>query len=378
MLLNRDETGSAKRLPFGSAMRTRVSSQCLKRHWRMTDDDRGLRNIANQHGVAGERTKLAIERLVIEPFRGRFSEDLLQPVRDAFLKRYYGTKSVDLKQRQLLLFGHPEIDFMRREAELILSQAADAKTAAKLADEWMKDERANLAVLREGSQPAASLEAAMFGRMVTSDVRANVDAAVHVAHAFTVHAEQPEIDFFTVVDDLGRREVADVGTAGIFDTELTTGLYYGYVVVDVPLLVSNVAGCPRREWAGDQDRSLTARAIENLIWLIAEISPGAKKGSTAPYGRAEMVLVEAGDRQPRTLANAFREPVSLDGESGQSLGRRAADALYNHLTEMDHLYETGEVRRHAATPDMQLRGIDRTNLHDLADWAGTRARDATL
>ncbi|MCV5263720.1 type I-E CRISPR-associated protein Cas7/Cse4/CasC, partial [Escherichia coli] len=33
-LLNRDDAGLAKRIPFGNATRLRVSSQCLKRHWR--------------------------------------------------------------------------------------------------------------------------------------------------------------------------------------------------------------------------------------------------------------------------------------------------------------------------------------------------------
>ena len=32
-LLNRDDAGFAKRMPFGDATRTRISSQCLKRHW---------------------------------------------------------------------------------------------------------------------------------------------------------------------------------------------------------------------------------------------------------------------------------------------------------------------------------------------------------
>lgn len=31
-LLNRDDAGLAKRLPYGGSLRTRVSSQCLKRH----------------------------------------------------------------------------------------------------------------------------------------------------------------------------------------------------------------------------------------------------------------------------------------------------------------------------------------------------------
>jgi CRISPR system Cascade subunit CasC len=33
-LLNRDDAGLAKRIPFGNAERMRVSSQCLKKHWR--------------------------------------------------------------------------------------------------------------------------------------------------------------------------------------------------------------------------------------------------------------------------------------------------------------------------------------------------------
>ena len=38
-LLNRDDVGFAKRLPFGGATRTRISSQCLKRHWRTFSGD---------------------------------------------------------------------------------------------------------------------------------------------------------------------------------------------------------------------------------------------------------------------------------------------------------------------------------------------------
>jgi CRISPR system Cascade subunit CasC len=44
-LLNRDEAGLAKRVPFGGVERIRVSSQCLKRHWRMADDAYALARI---------------------------------------------------------------------------------------------------------------------------------------------------------------------------------------------------------------------------------------------------------------------------------------------------------------------------------------------
>ena len=39
VLLNRDDAGLAKRLPYGGSVRTRVSSQCLKRHWRTVRGD---------------------------------------------------------------------------------------------------------------------------------------------------------------------------------------------------------------------------------------------------------------------------------------------------------------------------------------------------
>jgi CRISPR system Cascade subunit CasC len=378
-LLNRDDAGLAKRLPFGTATRTRVSSQCQKRHWRMADDPRALHALAKEAGVEGIRSKNAIEREVIGPLRARFDKEAVDAVQDAFLAKFYGKNAKDKQQRQALLFGRPELAWMRSEAERLLAESGGSAGAAKGAAEvWIKEEKNNLNQLRDQAVLSASLEAALFGRMVTSDPRANTDAAIHVAHAFTVHEEQPELDYFTVVDDLSDRALGDdAGAAGVFDTELTSGLYYGYVVVDVPLLVSNLTGCERRDWAGEHDRELAARVVENLVYLIAEVSPGAKKGSTAPYTRAELVLVEAGDRQPRTLANAFRDAVPLvDRGSNHGLGHRTAGTMRSHLQAMDDAYETGEARRQMALPDLALAGIDNGPLRQLADWAGGVVRTA--
>lgn len=377
-LLNRDDAGLSKRLPFGDATRTRISSQCLKRHWRVADDAHALHALAKHSGVEGLRSKIAIEREVTGPLRPRFAKEMVDAVEDAFLAKFYGKDAKDPKKRQALLFGRPELAWMRSEADRLLSESASAAGVKAAAEVWVKDQKNNLNQLRDQNILAASLEAALFGRMVTSDTRANRDAAIHVAHAFTVHAEQAELDYFTVVDDLRDREQGDdAGAAGVFDTELTSGLYYGYVVVDVPLLVSNLTGCDRRDWAGDHDRDLAAKVVEHLIHLVAEVSPGAKKGSTAPYSRAELVLVEAGDRQPRTLANAFREAVrTVDRDSNRSLGNRTASALADHLAEMDRVYETGEVRRQAAISDLKLANITDTSLRALADWGGEMVRTA--
>ena len=372
-LLNRDDAGLAKRLPFGGATRARVSSQSLKRHWRLVGADTLERANANRWALQnleqpmGVRTKLAVENrimpraLELQPA----ADDMCKAVASALLKSLYGKNAEDSKKRQTLYFGEPEIEFLAKLAAEGLG-APDAKTATemlegkknekgkKVTEGTLAEQRQNLRALKHG----AGLGAALFGRMVTSDLAANTDAAIHVAHAMTVHAMERDLDYMTVVDDLKSREEGDdAGAAGVFDMELTSGLYYGYVVVDIGLLADNLAG----------DREIAARVVEHLVHLIAEVSPGAKKGSTAPYAWAEWMLVEAGDRQPRTLANAFRDPVHL--RSNRLLGT-TVERLGVHLTELDAAYGTGEARRQmAADPEASLDGMERTSLDALAGWA---------
>lgn len=384
-LLNRDDAGLAKRLPFGGATRTRVSSQCLKRHWRMADDARALHRLAEEAGIASERSKVAVEREVTGPLRGSVDDAVLNAVEKVFIEQVYGGKAGDPKSRQALLLGRAELDYLGESAARIAREAADVKSAEAAAKAFFKDGdgRANLKQLREQNHLAPGLESALFGRMVTSDVRANTDAAIHVAHAFTVHDEQPELDYFTVVDDLAERE--DAGAAGVFDTELTSGLYYGYVVVDVPLLVSNLTGCERRGWAGlaEGERDLAGRVVENLVHLVATVSPGAKRGSTAPYAYADLVLVEAGERQPRTLANAFRDPVQPprtrdDLERGDTLARRTARRMAAEIADIDGMFGPHEARLQAARGQAVLDGVEALTLPALAARAGGMVRRAAI
>ena len=174
----------------------------------------------------------------------------------------------------------------------------------------------NLRAMRNATELPAGLLGALFGRMITSDPWANIDASVHVAHSFTVHDGEPErnLDYFTAVDDLPL-ETQGPGAAHIGDTELTAGIFYGYVVVDVEGLIGNLHPRDKERWrAEDEYRTLAASVVEHLVHLIATVSPGAKLGSTAPYGYADLMLIEAGGRQPRSLANAFRSPARAQVE----------------------------------------------------------------
>jgi CRISPR system Cascade subunit CasC len=355
-LLNRDDSGLAKRLPYGGALRTRVSSQCLKRHWRKADDPHGLHTIDGAD--AAFRSREVIDRKVFGDWSAGVAPEIIKIIREVLLKAVYGEKGVDKKSRQTLLLGQVEVDFLIETArQLVADAAGDAKVAKAAAEAWAKAGKANLKAMSDGAALPGGLTGALFGRMVTSDPKANIEAPVHVAHAFTVHAEEAESDYFIAADDLARDE--DTGADTIQETELTSGLFYGYVVVDLPGLLRNLGG----------DARLAGDVVHNLLYLIAEVSPGAKLGSTAPYSRASFLLVEAGDRQPRSLAEAFRTPCAAS--TGVAVGQLAA-----HLAALDAAYATGETRRAMSLANADIPGAERGTLADLAAFA--RALPAQL
>ncbi len=375
-LLNRDDAGLAKRLPLGNAVRTRISSQCLKRHWRVTDDPYSLSALDVPMAV---RSRGTLELIRNEIAKRDVSDTLAQAAAEALrdgglLDKGGKEKKGDdaLKTGQAVLLGRAEIDYLVQRCSDLAQESGD-KEALKIAVlAMLKEEKKNIAALKHGS----GLESALFGRMVTSDVLASRDAAVYVSHAFTVHEAQVENDYFTVVDDL-LRESGELGSAGIFDTELASGLYYGYVVVDVRQLVENLEGIKAEACFSDatspEQRDLAGRVVQHLLHLIATVSPGAKRGSTAPFDWAKLVLVEAGDWQPRSLAGAFQDALPLANEEG-ALRERAIARMANEIAAMDEAYGANLARRFLAIDPIKVPGADRANLAELGEWAADIVR----
>lgn len=349
-LLNRDDSGLAKRLPYGGVIRTRVSSQCLKRHWRIADDPHSL------HAIDGTDAAFRSREIVTRKVLGSLDApvEVLKALEPEFQMAVYGDKGTSKSARQTLLLGEREIAWLRAEAQRLANDAnGDAAKAGSLAAEWRAPAnfKANIKAMREATALPGGLTGALFGRMVTSDPEANITAPVHVAHAFTVHGEESESDYFTAVDDLAADQP---GADTIQETELTSGLYYGYVVVDLPGLVRNL---------GPAAPELAGPVLHNLVHLIAEVSPGAKLGSTAPYSRASFMLLEAGDRQPRSLAEAFLIPVEPDPG-------KATKVLTDHLQTLDAAYATDEERRFLSLRNEAVPGATRCTLKELAEFAG--------
>jgi CRISPR system Cascade subunit CasC len=179
----------------------------------------------------------------------------------------------------------------------------------------------------------AGIDGALFGRFATGIAVNNVDSAVHVAHLVTVHPLFSITDFFSVQDLLKTGEGEDRGGSHINTAELTSGLFYGYVVIDLGQMNSNFAELSRDQRAG---------IAGWLVRAVAQVEPAAKLGSTAPYAGLRELMVEIGRRQPRSLIGAFERPV--DATRDRTLSEEARDRLEAHALEMDALMGAPEYR----------------------------------
>jgi CRISPR system Cascade subunit CasC len=254
-----------------------------------------------------------------------------------------------LQTSQLLVLTRAETEYLEELGVQLLQEVREGKLDLSEKDAAKKSELLSDGELRKRIKGLpASVDTALFGRMVTSDNFARVEAAVSVAHALTTHEEASETDYFTAVDTLKTAE-DDAGAGLIQDTELTSGVFYLYAVLDMNQLRENLIGF---------DEAAAETLAHNLVRVMATHSPGAKRGSTAPYSFAEFALLERGAGQPRTLANAFRRPVTGRGED---LLQTSVTRLVAHRSALEEMYGQSEANLALST------------IHELGEGAPPKA-----
>ena len=182
-LLNRDDSGLAKRMTFGGTPRTRISSQCRKRSLRNKDDAHSIHNIAGT--TPALRSRNHIGKKVIQPIRDEhdISEDVLLAVETEFTKGLYGQNakpgntSADKRTRQPLLLGLLEVEHLHNLAlSICLEFPEDPKGATEAVKSIFnanRDEGKNFRAMLNHVKLPEGLETNLFGRMVTSDTAAN-------------------------------------------------------------------------------------------------------------------------------------------------------------------------------------------------------------
>jgi len=358
--LNRDDLGRPKTAVMGGTQRLRISSQSLKRAWRTSDiftehlkDHMGKRtkemgvkvkealitglplkelleegkNAAvpkKADGIPEEKAKLwawkiasvFVDKSSKETGKRSKKEDAVEAESEGKAPKEKEKKTnVDkdsLKGEQLVFYSNDEIAAIQNLIAILIKENREPKA----------DELSSL--LKED---LSSVDVAMFGRMLANATRYNVEAAVQVAHAVTVHEVAVEDDYFTAVDDLNKGE-DDAGAGHLGETEFASGLFYEYVCINKTLLEENLGG------GKNSDRKkLAATAIRALVESALKIAPSGKQNSFASRAYASYLLVEKGTQQPRSLSVAYLEAIKEKNLLGTAI-----TVLNDTRKKMDDVY----------------------------------------
>jgi len=306
--LNRDDLGRPKTAVMGGKTRLRVSSQSLKRAWRTSDvfSETLKGHVGTRTKVMGVEVFHALGKKGVAEDKAK---DWAKQIAEAFGKLKKANTSNPLEELEIEQLAH----FSPDEKEAIL------KLVEKLAAQNAGPGKEDLDLLMKKH---SAVDIAMFGRMLASSPAFNMEAAVQVAHAITVHEVAVEDDYFTAVDDLNRGE-EDMGAAHIGETEFGAGVFYIYLCINRDLLIENLGG----------NKTLANKALAALVEAAAKIAPTGKQNSFASRARTSYMLAEKGNDQPRSLAVAFLKPVK-----GEDILAIAVKELGKRRENFDKVY----------------------------------------
>lgn len=301
--LNRDETGAPKTCMFGGVQRGRISSQCLKHSWRTS----ALLKEAIGEDMIGTRTRKLPDILEESLKEHDVPEEYIAVIKKTVTG--FGTKdgkenSKELKTAQVIAYSPEDI---KEITELLLEKLNDCKNVKDVEKIKAKDLQD---IMKKSVNRAITLDMALFGRMVTSDAFADVEASMQVAHAISTNRVYMESDYFTAVDDLIAGSDTETGSAMIGDIDYNSSCYYLYSSIDTDKLRENLKYCENVD-------DVMKKAIPALIETMVYTNPSGKQNSFAGHSLPSAILIECKEKHiPVSYANAYEIPVKPIRDSG--------------------------------------------------------------
>ena len=299
--VNRDEFGSPKTAIIGGIKHGRVSSQCWKRAVRQY-----MRDISPEY-FAGMRTRLLVEPLQALVEKHGIPKDAsadavkdLCSVLSGLNEKPKGRKGKDENGEESVTTSRVKTMFFCSPMELDHMAEVYAKT---------KDPKKALKALAK-SLPRDAADIACNGRMVAQDPSVKIEGAAMYSHAFTTHAVDNEIDFFSAVDECQVDDAEHSGAGMTGNLEFNSGVFYRFAAMNLDMLADE-----------DHLKNLTQEERQHVVrtWLQATIMsmPMARHNSmytaTLP---AHILVVVRKKGHPLTLANAFEIPVRTSAGNG--------------------------------------------------------------
>jgi len=342
--LNRDDLGAPKTCYFGGVLRSRISSQCLKRSIRMSNEFSVL--------LGGIRTR-QLAKLIAEKAATANAEKRAEKILELC-----GFKTKDKKATASASDNNEEEGQSQRSKMLIYTTKEAVSKMANLLkiDSSKKDEDIVVAFAEIITNSVYVPDMALCGRMlepsskIWEKLNTTVEASLQAAHAISTHAARPEVDYYVAADDVP----GDNAGAGYVDEAMfASACFYKYFSIDWEQLVKNLNG----------NKELAAHTIGAFLRAAALVAPTGKQNSFAAHNMPDGILVEATNR-PVSYANAFVKPAvqgerDLPGQSIAKLGQ------YGHSMDVGY-GKHDESKRFWFSPDLiyPLRYIVKENEKD--------------
>ena len=324
--LNRDDLGAPKTCYFGGVLRSRISSQCIKRSIRLSAHFAKL--------LGGIRTR-QLARLIAEQLNGdnkanRKAERVLE---------LCGFKAKGARKRGADDDGPDRGDL----SKMLVFTTGDAigDMAALLQKGGLDEEELAQEFAKLIAERVAVPDMALSGRMLEPDKSAKkvweklnttVDAALQVAHAISTHEARPEVDYYVAADDIPGE---DAGAGYVDEAMFASACFYKYFSIHWETLVENLRGY------GEDHEKVAAHTVGAFIRGAALVNPTGKQNSFAAHNPPDGILIEFKD-SPLSYANAFAKPVSVD--DGRDLISQSVAQLAQYVRDLDTGYGTPQER----------------------------------
>jgi CRISPR system Cascade subunit CasC len=316
--LNRDDLGAPKTCFFGGVLRSRISSQCLKRSIRMSEEFKPL--------LGGKRTR-QLAKLIAEKAGGKDGRKRVEKILEICgfkPKKSEGDVEVSEKSKMLVYASEEAIEEMAG-----LLRNADAEHGENLSRQF--------AELIAGRTAVPDM--ALSGRMLEPDkssevwkgLDTTVEAALQVAHAISTHEARPEVDYYVAKDDVPGE---DAGAGFVDEAMFASACFYKYFSIQWETLVKNLEGF------GGGHQKLAAHTVGAFIRGAALVSPAGKQNSFAAHNPPDGVLVEIRS-SPLSYANAFARPVAVAAtikEDGRDVISQSIAQLGQYVRDIDEGY----------------------------------------
>jgi CRISPR system Cascade subunit CasC len=278
--LNRDDLGAPKTCFFGGVMRSRISSQCIKRSIRTSEQFKLL--------CGGIRTR-QLAKLIADKIDGKAAVKK----RAAKILEQCGIKPKDENKSDMLVYtSHEAID---RIARLLQDTEGETDQLASKCGKLI-------------SELVAVPDMALSGRMLETGILVDttVDASLQVAHAISTHEARPEVDYYVAADDIPG---SDAGAGYVDEAVFASACFYKYFSIHWETLVENLKG-----FQGNKEH-LAAHTIGAFLRGAALANPSGKQNSFAAHNPPDGIVVEVKKDgcTPISYANAFACPVPSNG-----------------------------------------------------------------